>query len=99
FVLLLLVPFLGLWALEPLLLLCAVPVLAIDLFSSEPLQTQIQGHYTAGILPFVVVAAIFGTGKLRRDPARVSFYALAGAAMLMVLSPLIPAGADLASAR
>jgi uncharacterized membrane protein len=99
FVLLLLVPFLGLWALEPMLLLCAVPVLAIDLFSSEPLQTQIQGHYTAGILPFVLAAAIFGTGKLRRDPARVSFYALAGAALLMVLSPLIPAAADLAEAR
>jgi len=29
----------------------------------------------------------------------VSFYALAGAAFLMVLSPLIPAGADLAAAR
>lgn len=99
FVLLLLAPFLGLWALEPLLLLCTVPVFAIDLFSSEPLQTQIQGHYTAGILPFVLAAAIFGTGKLKRDPARVSFYALAGAAMLMVLSPLIPAGGDLAAAR
>jgi uncharacterized membrane protein len=99
FLLLLLVPFLGLWALEPLLALCAVPELAVDLFSSEPLQTQIQGHYTAGILPFVVAASIFGTAKLRRDPARVSFYALAGAAFLMVLSPLIPAGSDLSAAR
>jgi uncharacterized membrane protein len=99
FVLLLLVPFLGLWALEPLLVLCALPVFAIDLFSSEPLQTEIQGHYTAGILPFVLAAAIFGTAKLRRDPARVSFYALSGAALLMVLSPLIPAGGDLAAAR
>jgi uncharacterized membrane protein len=99
FVLLLLVPFLGLWALEPLLVLCALPVLAIDLFSSEPLQTQIQGHYTAGILPFILAASILGTARLRRDPARVSFYALAGAAMLMVLSPLIPAGGDLAAAR
>ncbi len=99
FLVLLLVPFLGLWALEPLLALCAVPELAVDLFSSEPLQTQIQGHYTAGILPFVVAASVLGTGRLRRDPARVSFYALAGAAFLMVLSPLIPAGADLAAAR
>jgi uncharacterized membrane protein len=99
FLVLLLVPFLGLWALEPLLALCAIPELAVDLFSSEPLQTQIQGHYTAGILPFVVAASILGTGKLQRDPARVSFYALAGAALLMVLSPLIPAGADLPAAR
>jgi uncharacterized membrane protein len=98
FVGLLLIPFLGLWALEPLLALCAVPELAVDLFSSEPLQTQIQGHYTAGILPFLVAASILGTARLRRDPARVSFYALAGVAFLMVLSPLIPAGADLAAA-
>jgi uncharacterized membrane protein len=99
FVLLLFVPFLGLWALEPLLLLCAVPELAVDLFSSEPLQTQIQGHYTAGILPFVLAATVLGTARLGRDPARVSFYALAAVAVLMVVSPLIPAGADLAEAR
>jgi uncharacterized membrane protein len=99
FVLLLFVPFLGLWALEPLLLLCAVPELLVDLFSSEPLQTQIQGHYTAGVLPFVLAATVLGTARLGRDPARVSFYALAAVAVLMVVSPLIPAGADLAEAR
>jgi uncharacterized membrane protein len=99
FVLLLFVPFLGLWALEPLILLCAIPELAVDLFSSEPLQTQIQGHYTAGILPFVVAATVLGTARLGRDPGRVSFYALAAVAFLMVVSPLIPAGADLDQAR
>jgi uncharacterized membrane protein len=99
FLVLLLVPLLGLWAFEPLLLLCAVPELAVDLFSSEPLQTQIQGHYTAGILPFILAAAVLGTARLGRDPARVSFYALAAAAFLMVVSPLIPAGADLAMVR
>jgi uncharacterized membrane protein len=99
FILLLFVPFLGLWALEPLILLCAIPELAVDLFSSEPLQTQIQGHYTAGILPFVVAATVLGTARLGRDPARVSFYALAAVAFLMVISPLIPAGSDFAQAR
>jgi hypothetical protein len=99
FVLLLLVPFLGLWALEPLLLLCAVPELAVDLFSSFPPQTEIQNHYTAGVLPFVLAATVLGTARLGRDPARVSFYALAAVAVLMVVSPLIPAGADLAEAR
>jgi len=99
FVLLLFIPFLGLWALEPLILLCAIPELAVDLLSSEPLQTQIQGHYTAGILPFVLAATVLGTARLGRDPARVSFYALAAVALLMVVSPLIPAGADLADAQ
>jgi uncharacterized membrane protein len=97
FVVLLLVPFLGLWAFEPLLALCAIPDLAVDLFSSEPLQTKLQGHYTAGIFPFIIAASILGTARLRRDQARVSFYALAGVAVLMLLSPLIYAGADLAA--
>src|SRR5262249_60606892 len=52
------VPFLGLWALEPLLLLGALPDLAINLLSSQPDQTAIPYHYTAGIVPFVVSATL-----------------------------------------
>ena len=49
---LLLVPFLGLWLLEPLLLLGAIPDLAINLLSAKPEQTTIYWQYTAGIVPF-----------------------------------------------
>jgi uncharacterized membrane protein len=95
FLVLLLVPFLGLWLLEPLLLLGAIPDLAIDLLSSKPEQSTIQFHYTAGIIPFVLAASIFGAARLKRNPDRTSFYALAGAASIALYSPIYFAGHDL----
>jgi len=94
FVALLLVPLLGLWAFEPLLLLGAAPDLVVNLLSSKPQQTDIQFHYTAGIIPFVFAAAIVGAGRTRWNPDRISFYALAGSAMLMFYSPIFLASHD-----
>jgi uncharacterized membrane protein len=94
FVVLVLVPFLGLWLLEPLLALGAAPDLLINLLSSKPEQTTIVFHYTAGIIPFIVAASIFGAAKLRKDPDRTSFYALAGAACIALYSPIYFAGHD-----
>jgi uncharacterized membrane protein len=85
---LLLVPLLGLCLLEPLLLLGAVPDLAINLLSSKGDQTVIAYHWTAGIVPFVVAASIFGAARLKRDADRVSLYALVGAGCLAVISPI-----------
>jgi len=98
FVALVLAPFLGLWLLEPLLALGAAPDLAINLLSSKPEQTTIQFHYTAGIVPFVVAASIFGAAKLKRHPDRVSFYALAGAACMALYSPIYFTGHDIRAA-
>ena len=69
YLVLLLVPFLGLWLLEPLLFLGAVPDLAINLLSSNPNQTTVQFQYTAGIVPFVVAASIFGAARFKRQAA------------------------------
>jgi hypothetical protein len=85
---LLLVPFLGLWLLEPLLLLGALPDLAINLLSSQPNQTLIGYQYTAGIVPFVVAASIFGTKRFPNQAARLSLWALAGAAAVALWSPI-----------
>jgi uncharacterized membrane protein len=84
----LLVPLLGLCLLEPLLLLGAVPDLAINLLSDKGDQTVIAYHWTAGIVPFVVAASIFGAARLKRNADRVSLYALVGAGCLAVISPL-----------
>jgi uncharacterized membrane protein len=92
------VPFLGLWLLEPLLILGAVPDLVVNLLSSKPEQTTFQFQYTAGIIPFLLAASILGTARLRRDPARVSFYALAGAACIALYSPVYLAVNDFHSA-
>jgi uncharacterized membrane protein len=98
FLALLLIPFLGLWLLEPLLLLGAVPDLVINLLSSKPEQTMIGWHYTAGIVPFVVAAAILGASRLKRDLDRVSFWVLVGVMCTALYSPLFFMERDLKAA-
>jgi hypothetical protein len=101
FLALLLLPLLGLWLLEPLLLLGALPDLAIDLLSSKPQQTMIEYHYTAGIVPFVVAAAVVGASRVRTvHRTRLAAYAVAVAAFLAVgHTPLRVALQDLPAAR
>jgi uncharacterized membrane protein len=88
YLVLLLVPFLGLWLLEPLLFLGAVPDLAINLLSNKPEQSTVLFQYTAGIVPFVVAASIFGAARFRKHADRLSLWALAGAAAIAVYSPI-----------
>jgi uncharacterized membrane protein len=79
YLVLLLVPFAGLWALEPWLALGAAPDLAIDLLSSKPAQTTITYQYTAGIVPFVVAASILGAARARRPALPLALAVFAGA--------------------
>src|SRR5439155_11115912 len=72
YVLLLLLPFFGLWLLEPLLALAIVPELALNLLSSEPNQTSVSFHYTAAIVPCIVAATILGLARLRRHRPRIN---------------------------
>jgi uncharacterized membrane protein len=88
YLVLLLAPFLGLWLLEPLLLLGAVPDLAINLLSGKADQTAIPFHWTAGIVPFVVAASVFGAARFRGQALRVSLYALAGVTAVAIFSPI-----------
>jgi uncharacterized membrane protein len=88
YLVLLLVPFLGLWLLEPLLFLGAVPDLAINLLSSKSDQTSIPFHWTAGIVPFVVAASVFGAARFKAHAVRVSLYALVGCASIAIFSPI-----------
>ena len=92
---LLLVPFLGLWALEPLLFLGAVPDLAINLFSNLGDQTSINFHWTAGIVPFVVAASIFGAARFKGRADELSMWALVGVACVAIYSPIYLAHSDL----
>jgi uncharacterized membrane protein len=88
YLLLLLLPWLGFWALEPLLMLGALPDLAINLLSSKTDQTSIPFHWTAGIVPFVVAASIFGVARFKTQTVRLSMWVLAGAASLAIYSPI-----------
>lgn len=89
YVLLLLGPFLGLFLLEPLLFVGAVPDLAINLLSSHADQTSIPYHWTAGIVPFTVAASIVGARRLRRRAVPASLVVLTVVACTAVYSPLL----------
>ena len=78
-----------LWALSPLALLVSLPDLALNLLSHTSTQSSIHFHYTAGVIPGLVVAAILGAARLRRArPARPARPARLGglAAALVVLA-------------
>jgi uncharacterized membrane protein len=94
YLVLLLCPFLGLFLLEPLLAVAALPALVINLLSSVPSQTTVECQYTAGIVPFLLAASIVGAKKLRRNPDRLTFYLLGGLAALCLYSPLYALGGD-----
>jgi len=52
--------------LAPLVLVAALPELAINLLSSTTTQTSIHFHYTAGLIPPLMIGAIFGAKRLSR---------------------------------
>jgi len=59
-------PLAALCLLAPLMLVAALPELAINLLSSATTQTSIHFHYTAGLIPPLVIGAIFGAKRLSR---------------------------------
>ncbi len=66
----LLLPLALLFVLAPLVLLAALPELALNDLSATPTQTSIHFHYTAGAIPALVVASVLGGAALaRRYPA------------------------------
>jgi uncharacterized membrane protein len=95
FLVLVFLPFLGFWAREPVMLVGALPDLAVNLLSSNDKQTTIFYQYTAGIIPFVVAASVLGAARMRKrrhaPPAL-----LAVVCLLAVLSPLVFTGSVLA---
>jgi uncharacterized membrane protein len=94
YLVLLLAPFLGLWLLEPLLFLGAVPDLAINLLSSFSDQTVVKFHWTGGIVPFVVAASIFGAKRFKRHADHLTLWVFAGAAAVAIYSPITLASPD-----
>jgi uncharacterized membrane protein len=50
----------------PLALVAALPELAVNLLSAATTQTSIRFHYTAGLIPVLLTAAVFGAARLMR---------------------------------
>jgi uncharacterized membrane protein len=60
-----------LFAAAPLVLVAAVPDLALNVLSATSTQTSIHFHYVAGAIPPLVIASVLGAAALaRRFPAR-----------------------------
>jgi uncharacterized membrane protein len=96
YLLLVFVPFLGLWLFEPLLILGVVPELAINLLSNDPNQTAIPFHGASAMVPCIVAASIFGLARLRRatprlqgQTRRLAVYVCAAVAVTAVYSPFV----------
>jgi uncharacterized membrane protein len=90
----LLVPLVGFWLFEPLLLLGAIPDLAINLLSNQPDQTSINYHWSSGIVPFLIAASIFGVARFKAHGVRLSLWALAGAGVFALWSPILLGSSD-----
>jgi uncharacterized membrane protein len=75
----LLLPLALLFVFAPLVLVAALPELALNLLSATPTQTSIHFHYTAGTIAPLVAASVLGAAALaRRYPALpVAFAAVA----------------------
>jgi len=52
--------------LSPLVLVAALPELAVNVLSAVTTQTSIHFHYTAGLIAPLVIAAVLGARRLRR---------------------------------
>jgi uncharacterized membrane protein len=57
-------PLLGLFALAPGLAAVALPQLLVNGLSGRPTMTDPRFHYIAGVVPFLVAAAVLGLGRL-----------------------------------
>jgi uncharacterized membrane protein len=81
----LLLPLGLLLVLAPLVLVAALPELALNVLSTTSTQTSIHFHYTAGAIPVLVAASVLGAAALgRRFPARIG--AIAAAAVVVALA-------------
>jgi uncharacterized membrane protein len=74
-----------LFVFAPLVLVAAVPELALNLLSAATTQTSIHFHYTAGALPMLIAGSVVGAGTIaRRFPQRMG--AIATAAVVVALA-------------
>ena len=72
--------------LSPLVLLAALPEAALNVLSKNPYQASVYFHYTAGLIPPLMIAGVFGAARLARQRPRVKPLLGPGVVVLAVLS-------------
>ncbi len=86
----LLVPLVALWMFEPLLVLAAAPVLALNLLSDFGPMTSVRYQYVSAIVPCLFAAAAIGVGRLDGRWALIATSAVLGLVALFALTGPIP---------
>jgi uncharacterized membrane protein len=81
-----LVPLGFLFVLSPVLLVAALPEIVLNLLSKNPYQSSIYFHYTAGLIPPLVIASVLGAARLTRNRPRVRHLLGPGIVVLALLS-------------
>jgi uncharacterized membrane protein len=76
--------------LAPLALIAAVPELAVNLLSAATTQTSIRFHYTAGLIPVLIAAAVFGAKRLPPRIPVATIVVVTALAANYLLGPLPP---------
>jgi uncharacterized membrane protein len=76
--------------LAPVALIAAVPELAVNLLSAATTQTSIRFHYTAGLIPVLIAAAIFGAKRLPPRIPVATIVVVTALAANYLLGPLPP---------
>jgi uncharacterized membrane protein len=66
----LLLPLLLLFAAAPVVLVAALPELGLNLLSATHTQSSIHHHYTAGLIPPLIVATVLGAARLTQARPR-----------------------------
>jgi uncharacterized membrane protein len=89
YLILLALPFLGLFVLAPLLVLPAAPPLLVNMLSGAPLMTSVREHYVAGAIPFLFAATIVGLARFgpRRRVMLASIMLEAGVVLTLAFGP------------
>jgi len=72
--------------LAPLILLAALPELAVNLLSAATTQTSIRFHYTAGLIPVLIAASVLGAARLVRARPRLTQHVAAAVLVLAIAS-------------
>ncbi len=82
----LLIPLGFLFVLSPLVLLAALPEAGLNVLSKNPYQASVHFHYTAGLIPPLVIASVLGAAWLVRRRPRVKPFIGPAVLALAVLS-------------
>jgi uncharacterized membrane protein len=83
---LLLVPLGALWIYSPWMALVATPQISVNLLSDWEASTSPKVHYTSAIIPFLIVATVFGAARFSPGKARGAVIAAVVAALFTLVA-------------